>query len=195
MQHRVPSVIVALVALVVAVGPVSARAQQPVTAQPGPVVVDVRTTIDVLAFSYDGTFALLRERRDSTTSVSARFLVVDATGITETLPLTERVRTAGMRDNVSVATCNATYKRLDALADQLPGITVVGLCSHPDRPLVKALQQPRAVVTAAVAALHQRLGFFGQTYIEPQRRFAIVVGLDFNAFPKIVATPLRDNER
>ncbi len=154
-------------------------------------VVNVTTTVEVLAFSHDGSFALVRERNDTAFSTSARFMLVDATGVTETLPLTERARVGGAADGVSAATCDATFRRLEGLSKQLAGLSVVGLCSHPQRPLVRATQQPRAVVgDAELGRLHAKLGFVGQTFISPRHRFAIVIGQDFNGNTRIVTTPL-----
>ena len=175
---QVPRLLVLLWALC----PLAAHAQQ---------VVDVRLTVDVLGFAHDDSFALALERYDTGTAVSGTYLVIAEDGVVERLRITERVRMAGARDGVSVEECERTVTRLRVLAPKLAGITVVGLCSHPARPVVKATQQPNPVVVDDdIGLAHRRVGFPGRTWLSPRKRYALVIGTDLFGAPRIATTPM-----
>ena len=171
-----------LLFLVVALCPFGAHAQQ---------VLDVRVSVDVLAFAHDDSFALALERYDTGTAVSGTYLVIGEGGAVQRLRITERVRMQGARDGVSVDECEATVARLRVLAPKLAGVTVVGLCSHPARPVVKTTQKPNpVVVTEEIGLAHRRVGFPGRTWVSPRRRYAIIIGTDMMGAPRIATTPL-----
>jgi len=171
-----------LLVLFVALCPLAARAQQ---------VIDVRVSVDVLAFAHDDSFALALERYDTGTAVSDTYLVIQESGAVERLRLSERVRMQGARDGVSVDECERTVARLRVLAPKLAGVSVVGLCSHPTRSVVKTTQRPNpVVVTDEIGLAHQRVGFPGRTWVSPRRRYVIVIGTDMMGAPRIATTAL-----
>ncbi len=177
----VMSVLRALAVLLL-VSSFAARAQQ---------VVELRTSVDVLSFSRDDSFAVALERYDTGTAISSTFLIINEDGTVERLRLTERVRMLGANDGVPVAECEATVARLRTVAKQLSGVAVVGLCSHPARPVVKTTQRPNPVVVDDdIGLAHQRVGFPGRTWLSPRKRYALVIGSDMFGAPRIATTPM-----
>jgi ABC-type amino acid transport substrate-binding protein len=145
---------------------------------PSPTVAIERTGIDLLAFSDDGKSALALETTSGGLVTTKNFLLLDASGIRERLPLSQRM--PGNRDGVDDDVCRQTAKRLSDLAIDLRGVTVaIGLCSQPERRVVDVMTRPLPqVLSKRVGALHALVGFAGRTFLPPTGPLVVVIGVD-----------------
>ncbi len=180
----------ALLALVVAAGAV--RADEPVVVALTPEMrghpeeapgAPIERRLRVAAFSDDGRRALVVERV-GVGVIAEAVLVVDAEGVVLRLPLGRRV-TDGLRgrarlhdDDVDVCTRSALVLAAAARDFQLASVRI-GMCAHPDKPVLAALHEPRpSTLSAEVGRWHSRVGFAGPTWTDRHGPLVIVVGRD-----------------
>jgi hypothetical protein len=159
---------------------------------PPPVNVAVEhKRLDVVAFSDDGTFALVVENIFLGPTTKTTFLLVNAGGIFETLPVSLRVRGI-MKDDVAHEVCQASAERLASLAKDLRGVTVrIGLCSAVNRDIVDVMQAPRPqVLSKKIAAFHQAVGFAGRVLLPPTGPLVVVIGVDELGNDRLAVTSL-----
>lgn len=138
------------------------------------------TSVDVLAFSDDGTQALLQETTTAGATTKTTLLILDRKNEPVRLPISDR--TQGIRkDRVSRDVCEASADRVSAVARDFRGISVViGLCGSVDRDVVTALQQPKPrVLSQEIGAIHTKVGFAGRVFIAERGPLIVVVGEDF----------------
>lgn len=138
-----------------------------------------RTSVDVVAFSDDGTFALARERTFAGHSFAVTFLLIGREGVTHRLPVSSRVRGI-LADALEREVCVQSAEYLASIAKDLRGVTVrIGLCSASARDVVDVMTRPRpAVLSKKIAAFHQQVGFAGRVFLPPTGPLVIVIGVD-----------------
>ncbi len=137
------------------------------------------TRLDVVAFSDDGTFALLEETTRIGPTLQQTFLIVDQNGTSERLPVSLRFAGLG-RDGVDHEVCTASAERLASMAKDLRGVSVrIGLCGSMRRDIVDVMGAPRpALLSKKTAAFHQQVGFAGRVFLAPTGPLVLVVGVD-----------------
>ncbi|MDP2341425.1 MAG: hypothetical protein Q8O67_10725 [Deltaproteobacteria bacterium] len=150
-------------------------------APPALTVVVEQKRIDVVAFSDDGTFALLVEDTTLGATIKTDFLLVGADGIPERLPVSSRVRgLLNTQNDVDHEICQASAARLAAIAKDLRGVSVrIGLCAAINRDIVDVKGAPRPqVLSKKTAVFHQQVGFAGRVFLPPSGPLVVVIGTD-----------------
>ncbi|MDP2341423.1 MAG: hypothetical protein Q8O67_10715 [Deltaproteobacteria bacterium] len=144
-----------------------------------PAAAQEARSIDVLAFSDDGTFALAKETSYVGPMTTTTLLLVGPGGVNERLPVS--VRVAGLaKDGVDREVCLKSADRLSSMAKDLRGVTVrTGACNSESRAIVDARGKPRSQSSSSKnLPLIAAAGFPGDVFVAPQGPLVIVIGRD-----------------